>query len=130
MISIPGHEAATAALTSAKTACKASTEKLNLGVNVSSSTPSTDADADSETIRQLDPCTPTSGRDRRVEKTRELLLKFEEQKKKLIGVLAETQAESVRMEGQKDSIKRYAGAGGESAALAMAKKAMIEDVEE
>lgn len=85
MISIPGHEAATAALTSAKTACKASTEKLNLGVNVSSSTPSTDADADSETIRQLDPCTPTSGRDRRVEKTRELLLKFEEQKKKWQG---------------------------------------------
>ena len=85
MISIPGHEVAAAALTSAKTACKASTEKLHLGVNVSSSTPSTDADADSETIRQLDPYTPTGGRVRRVEKTRELLLKFDEQKKKWQG---------------------------------------------
>ena len=85
MISTSGQEAAAAALTSAKTACKASTEKLHLSANVSSITPSTDADADSETIRQFDPCTPTGGRDRRVEKTKELLLKFEEQKKKWQG---------------------------------------------
>lgn len=52
------------------------------------------------------------------------LNRLEEQKKKLIATLVSAQEESARMEGQKDSIKKYAGAGGENAALAMAKKAM------
>jgi hypothetical protein len=75
MIDTSGQEAAVA------TVCVESAEKFGLIAAKMPST-STDNDADSQMMQQLDLSSPTRGRDRRVEKTKELLLKLEQQKKK------------------------------------------------